>query len=186
MARNLVSPPWAPLRPSFVDYFLLLAGASLSLYLIEVWPLQAQAIEGSSGTVPGWVEFLPRPLRLTEGIVLMWPLFWVTQKVRGRTEPLSAAEWLWVLDWVGVALLGGVAAWRSTGPLPEMVAEWAGQGRRLWYALVVPALAALALVLGLGGLLRRGQAPWTHSLAVALVVWPVGPLAGILSLGRFS
>jgi hypothetical protein len=173
------------MRPTVVDYLLLLAGASLSLYLIEVWPLQARAVEGALGTLPGWVEFLPRPLRVSEGIVLLWPLFWVGQKLRRRREPLTAAEWLWALSWVGVALLSGVAVWHSAGPLPEIVTEWVGLGRRLWYALVVPSMAALAVVLGLAGLLRRGPAPWTHALAVALVLWPVVPLAGILALGRF-
>jgi hypothetical protein len=176
-----------PARPALVDYVLLLSGCGLSLYLIELKPLHIHAAEGVETPLARYlVEFLPRPLRLTEGIVLLWPLFFLTQLVRGRREPLTAAEWLWVVSCLGVALLTGLAAWENSGSLPEGLQAHADVPARLWYVVVVPSMAALAVLLGLAGLLRRGPAPWTHAFAVVLIVWPVGPLAGILTLGRFE
>jgi hypothetical protein len=187
MARAFVPPAWPPLRPSVVDYLLLLAGVALSLYLIEIAPLRVEATDTPAGTPARYVvEFLARPLRLTEGVVLLGPLLWLTQRLRGRRQPLTAAEWLWGVSWVGIGLLTGLACWQTSGTMPEALAEWADLPRRLWYVVFVPATAALAVVLGLAGLLRRGPPPWTHSLAVALVLWPVAPLAGILALGRFA
>jgi hypothetical protein len=58
--------------------------------------------------------------------------------------------------------------------------------RKLWYLIFVPSMAGLAVVLGLAGLLRRGPAPWTHTFGVALILWPVAPLAGILAFGKFA
>ena len=45
---------------------------------------------------------------------------------------------------------------------------------------------ALAVVLLLAGLLRRGPSPWTDALSIALVTWPVLPLAGILAFGKWT
>jgi hypothetical protein len=155
--------------------------------LIELKPLHAVAAEGVESPFTRFlVEFLPRPLRLTEGILLLWPVFLVTQLLRGRREPLTAAEWLWVVSWLGITLLTGLAAWETSGTLPEFLQEHSSAPFRLWYVIVVPSMAALAVLLGLAGLLRRGPAPWTHGFAVVLIVWPVGPLAGILTLGRFE
>jgi hypothetical protein len=176
-----------PARPALVDYVFVLGGCGLSLYLMELKPLRVGAAEGVEGAFARYfVEFLPRPLRLTEGILLLWPVFFATQLVRRRREPLTAAEWLWVVSWVGVALLTGLTAWENSGRLPESLAQYADVPFKLWYVLFVPSMAVLAVVLGVAGLLRRGPAPWTHSFAVALIVWPVAPLAGILALGRFE
>jgi hypothetical protein len=41
----------------------------------------------------------------------------------------------------------------------------------------------LLLLLGLVG---RAHQPWTHNLGLALVIWPVLPLAAILALGEFT
>jgi hypothetical protein len=56
----------------------------------------------------------------------------------------------------------------------------------LWYVVVVPSMSVTAIVLSLFGLVARTTPPWTHSLAVALIIWPVLPLAGILALTRFA
>jgi hypothetical protein len=166
---------------------LLLGGCGLSLYLMEIKPLRAGPAEGVDSALARYVvEFLPRPLRLTEGIILLWPLFFTTQFLRRRREPLTAAEWLWVVSWLGVALLTGLASWENSGTLPEFLQSHSDVPFKLWYIIFVPSMAALAVVLGVAGLLRRGPAPWTHSFAVALIVWPVAPLAGILTLGRFE
>ncbi len=55
----------------------------------------------------------------------------------------------------------------------------------MWYLIFVPSLAGLAALLGLFGMLRRGATPWTHTFALVLLLWPIAPLLGILSLGKF-
>jgi hypothetical protein len=189
MYRQPLPPRLAvlPSRPALVDYLFMLGGCGLSLYLMEIKPLHASPAEGLEGSFTRYfVEFLPRPLRLTEGILLLWPVFFTTQLLRRRREPLTAAEWLWVVSWVGVALLTGLTAWETSGTLPEVLLPHTTVPAKLWYVICVPSMAALAVVLGLAGLLRRGPAPWTHSFAFALIVWPVAPLVGILTLGQFE
>jgi hypothetical protein len=166
-----------------VDYVLLLGGASLSLYLMQLGPLTAEAAEGATAFAALLAAFLPGPMRLTEGVVLLWPLFFVTQRLRGRKEGLTAVEWLWVISWIGIAVLTLLAALEGAGGLPESLHRYAAAPRKLWYYIFAPSMAALAVVLGLGGMFRRGAAPWTHSFGTALVLWPAAPLAGIVALG---
>jgi hypothetical protein len=170
-----------------VDYLLLLGGCGLSLYLMDLKPLHTGPAEGVSGDFArSFAVFLARPLRLTEGIILLWPAFYLTQLVRRRREPLTGAEWLWVVSWLGVALLTALAAWENAGTLPELLRPYVQAPRKLWYVVFVPSMAALAVVLGFAGLLRRGPAPWSHTLAMALILWPIVPLAGILAVGHFE
>ncbi len=183
MSRALFKSPPLPLRPSLADYLLLLGGASLSLYLMLLSPLTAEAGTNAPPATAVLVAFLPAPMRLTEGIVLLWPLFFVTQWLRGRKEGLTSVEWLWVISWIGVAVLTVVAALENAGGLPESLLKYAAAPRKLWYYIFAPSMAALAVMLSLGGLLRRGPAPWTHSFGIALILWPLAPLAGIVALG---
>jgi hypothetical protein len=149
-----------PSRPALVDYVFVLGGCGLSLYLMDLKPLRVSPAEGvESAFARYFVEFLPRPLRLTEGVIL---------------------------SWVGIALLTALACWENSGTLPDMLQQHLEVPFKLWYLIFVPSMAALAVVLGLAGLLRRGPAPWTHAFAVALILWPVAPLAGILTLGHFE
>jgi hypothetical protein len=185
MSRAPSKPPplSVPLRPTLVDYVFLLVGVSLSLYLMLLSPLTADPGEDSTTTATLLVAFLPGPLRLTEGVVLLWPFFLATQRLRGRKEGLTAVEWLWVISWIGVAVLTLLAALDSTGGLPEFLRKYAAAPRKLWYYIFAPSIAALALLLGLAGIVRRGPPPWTHTFGIALVLWPVAPLAGIVALG---
>jgi hypothetical protein len=183
MSRAAASKPLVlspPLRPSVVDYLFLLAGASLSLYLMQLSVLTAEAVATSA---PALVHFLPAAMRISEGILLLWPLFYVTQRLRGRTEGLTAVEWLWVIGWIGMAVLVVLAALETSGNLTESMQKYAATPRKLWYYIFAPVLAGLAVLLGLAGLFRRGPAPWTHTFGIALLLWPVVPLAGILALG---
>jgi hypothetical protein len=183
MSRAAASKPLVlspPLRPSVVDYLFLLVGASLSLYLIELGVLTA---EGGETSTPAFLHFLPHAMRIPEGILLLWPLFYVTQRLRGRKEGLTAVEWLWIIGWIGIAVLTLLAALQTTGNLPESMQKYAATPRRLWYYVFAPVLAGLAVLLGMGGLLRRGPSPWTHTFGIALLLWPVGPLAVVLALG---
>ncbi len=173
----------SPSRPALVDYLFLLAGVSLSLYLMQLGLLGAATGDSASTSTPGLLAWLPGAMRVAEGVILLWPVFYVTQRLRGRKEGLTAAEWLWVISWIGIAVLTVVAALEANDALADSVKKYAAAPRKLWYYIFAPVMAGLAVLLGLGGLLRRGQAPWTHTFGIALILWPVVPLAGILALG---
>jgi hypothetical protein len=174
---------YPPSRPCLLDVFLLLAGCSLSLYLIQLSPLVVEVSEPVASTqLRDFILFLPAVMRLPEGIILLWPLFFGTQRALGRAQGLTGGEWLWVISWVGVAVLASLDVWHSLGGMPEFLQT---RPRQLWYLIFVPAMAALALLLTLGGLLSRRPAPWTHLFSLALIIWPVVPLVGIQMCGRF-
>jgi hypothetical protein len=178
--------PAAAYRPTLLDYLLLLLGAGTSLYLMRLHPMHAEAEESlTEPLLREFVAFLPEPMRLSEGIVLLWPVFFAIERVRGRKQSLTAAEWLWVISWIGIALLTGLSAWEKWGVLPEFLQSYSAKPWLLWYVIFVPSMAALAAILVPVGLFRFGQQPWTHSLGLALVLWPALPLAGILLLGKF-
>ena len=178
--------PAVPERPTLVDYFLILAGFSLSLFLIRMKPWRFDAKDNLAAPVADLVAQLGDLIRLTEGVVLLWPLFLAVQSVRGRGQSLTAGEWLWVIAWLCVAVFTGLAAWEhfSKGPLPDWIKDHADTPRRIYYMVVAPAMAALAALFALGGLVTRAVVPWTHSFSLALVTWPVVPLAGILTLTK--
>ena len=180
----LQSPPIAPVRPTILDYLLMLAGYSLSLFLIRLSPWKFEAKEGVAAPLADLVGNLGDIMRLTEGVVLLWPLFLAIQSLRGRAQGLTAGEWLWVIAWVCVVLMTALAAWGKWGTLPEWLQQHANKPRTIYYMIVAPSMGALAAVFAVGGLVSRGQAPWTNSFSLALVTWPVLPLAGIFTLGK--
>ncbi len=189
MSRLLspLPPPWT--RPGLADFFLLFAGFGLSLYLLRLHPLHAEANASLTPSAARQVvAFLPDLMRLPEGVVLLWPLFLGLQRVSGRprTQALTSGEWLWVLDWAGTAFLAAVAGLRVLGWVPAGVEAYSGLPQRFWYLVLVPSMAALAVLLVLFGFLNRRQAPWTHTLGLVLVLWPAPPLAALLTLGDFS
>jgi hypothetical protein len=51
--------------------------------------------------------------------------------------------------------------------------------------VLVPSLALIAAILALLTLFHREPPPWTHHLGLALILWPVLPLVGMLLLGKF-
>ncbi len=186
MSRLLSPPIPFTSRPTLVDYCLLFLGCGLSLYLVRIGPMPAAADDSRTDSgLREVVALLPEAMRLPEGVILLWPVFLMLQRVRGRAQGLTFGEWLWVLAWLGLALLSGLSAWERWGALPEFAQAYAAKPRMFWYIVVVPSMAALAAVLALGGLLRRVPAPWTHTCGLAMVIWPVAPLAGILLLGKF-
>jgi hypothetical protein len=185
-------------RPTLVDFLLLLAGVALSLYLVQVEaglrrqaslsPQPVRAAPGGDARTDAALAFFAVALRLGEGVVLLWPLFFFGQRFLGRSQGLTAAEWLWVVAWLGVALLGAADGWRSIPALspPEFLEKYAPRARLLWYLVFVPAMAALAGVLLVVGLFRSQPPPWTDRLGLALALWPVGPLVVIQSAGSLG
>jgi hypothetical protein len=124
-------------------------------------------------------------MRLPEGIILLWPLFFVPQWFR-RSEGLTAGEWLWLLSWLGMLLLTGLTAWDVLLGLPEGLAAHAAKPRLLWYMIVAPSLGALGLLVAIVSLFRATPPPWTHWQALALVLWPLLPVLLVLAAGEFG
>src|SRR5947209_3370417 len=103
-----------------------------------------------------------------------------------RRQGPTGAEWLWVLAWLGTALLTGLSAWARTDMLPEVLQPYVHKALLLWYLIFVPAMAALALVLAVLGLASSVPKPWTHQFGLALILWPALPLGAIFTLGNFT
>src|SRR5262249_51873398 len=90
-AMNRATIAAAPSRPTLVDYVFLLVGCSVSLYLLSFSPLGVKAThENRPAFLNELIVFLPRLLRLPEGIVLMGPIFYLTQLVRRRAWGLTS------------------------------------------------------------------------------------------------
>jgi hypothetical protein len=182
MSRSSFSA--AVMRATLVDYLLLLAGAGLSLYLMDLSPFAVEANENiGNPDLRAAIPFLPRLLRLPEGIILLLPLFVGPQFLFGRREGLTAAEWLWLFSWCGTALLTMVGAADFLGLLPVIVHANLLWARFVWYVGFDLAMACVAIALIIVGFFRPGR-PWTHQLGLALALWPVPPLAGIMTLTK--
>jgi hypothetical protein len=176
-----------PSRPTLVDYVVLLIGCSLSLFLTSFSPLIVKPSHDNWPVILNeFIGFLPAAMRLPEGIVLVGPIFYVSQFVRRRAWGLTSLEWLWAISWLGVAFLAAVAAWDRSGTVPDFLEPYATMPRKLWYLIFVPSMAALAAVLGIVGMVRRAAVPWTHTFGMVLLLWPAGPLLGVLSLAKFA
>jgi hypothetical protein len=176
-------------RPHLLDYLLILAGSSLSLLLAHLAPIKVQANDSVTGVLMrDLVEAQGQVLCLSDGIVLLWPFFYLSSRLTSRYPSLTAGEWLWILAWLGVALLTAMLLWKrwASGSMPELLLPHTEKIRLIWYLIFVPTLGALALIFAVAGLMAGRGRPWTHSLALALVLWPVAPLALILSLGKFA
>jgi hypothetical protein len=180
MSRTPTPPP--PNRPNLLDCFLLLVGPALSLCLCRV-PFFDVKPNGNftDPLILSFLPLLPTLLRLTEGLILLWPLFYGGQRLLGRTQGLTAIEWLWAFAWLGVATLNGLA--QALLPYKDFLFYWPPL---VWYVLVVPSLALVALLIGLLGMFGRESSPWTHPFGLALLIWPVLPLAAILALAKFA
>jgi hypothetical protein len=177
--------PQAPTRPYLLDYFLLLVGFGLSLYLIDLSPLAVQpADQITHPALRASVAFLPRLMRLPEGVILLFPVFFVLQKVMLRRQEVTSGEWLWLIAWLGTGGLTCIAAFRQVVGLPDWLEPFWQTVRWVWYLGFGAALAVTAVLLGLYGMVRRAPMPWTHGLGLVLMVWPILPLAGILLLTK--
>lgn len=193
-------------RPTLVEYFLLLVGCALSFYLITLDHPKGQLgavaakqderylghlkVEPASSVTSPALRFLvltlPDLMRLPEGIILLWPLLHGIQRIMGRREGLTSAEWLWVFSWLGTALITGMALWTRFGSVPEWIATHASWPPVVWYVILVPSMALIAGLILLFGLLGRWQLPWTHNFGLVLIIWPALPLAAILTLGKYA
>ena len=180
-------PPPSPTYPTLVDYFILLLGFALSVFLSRVGPLPVAAKDFvTAPAVRQVVPYLSDMMRLPEGVLLMWPIFLVVQRVRGRKQGLTSIEWLWIISWLGVAGLAALTACKNSVGLPDAVQNTMLLAPRLWYVILVPSMAAVAVVMRLLSVFSRQAAPWTHSFGLALLAWPVLPLAGILTAANFT
>jgi hypothetical protein len=170
-------------RPSFFDYLFLLGGVGLSLYLMNLAPIRAEPDGPRDKHLTALVQFLPSLMRIPEGVILLWPLFFATQWP-GRSRGLTLGEWLWLLAWAAMTLITSLTVWEALSGLPGWLAPHATKPRLLWYALFAPALGGLALVFLMVSLFRS-PAPWTQNFGLALLTWTAGPSLAVLVLGRF-
>jgi hypothetical protein len=177
--------PAPPSRPTLFDFLLVVSGFALSLFLSR-WPT-LQVVPGPDtpeAAANYLVPILPQLVRLPEGVILLWPVFLITQRLLGRKQGLTWGEWLWVIAWLATVLLLGLVAWQTTSTVPEFVRDQLPRVFVLSYLFLLPALAAVALVLMLVGLAARWQRPWTHNFALVLLAWPALPVAGIVALAK--
>jgi hypothetical protein len=184
-SKPSVARPGPSSRPTLVDYSLIVLGFALSsvLYAVLPHPMVEPGANAMRPPLPELLGTLPALLRLPQGVVLLWPLFLAIQRLMGRKQGLTVVEWLWVFAWLGTALLTGLAAWGRWGSVPEFLHEHWSYPALVWYVILVPSLALIALVGALFSAFGGGQRPWTHNLAIVLLVWPVAPLSGFLALG---
>ena len=171
-------------RPTLVDYLLILAGAALSAFATPYSGLHVEPQPDAPPFVLRSLPLLPALLLLPLGMVLLWPLFYGTQWVLGRKQPLTWGEWLWGISWLGHLLLIGWVVWAALGQPPAFLNPEPYRPPVVWAVLVVPSLALIALALALGGLFGARRPPWTHTFGLALALWPALPLAGILLWGK--
>src|SRR4051794_26565145 len=105
MSRADKAPPVPP-RPTLFDFVLVVAGFGLSLFLFQADSLRVTPAPGAPlAAVTYLVPILPQLVRLPEGVILLWPIFYLSQRVLGRHQGLTSGEWLWVFAWAVTALL---------------------------------------------------------------------------------
>jgi hypothetical protein len=174
-----------PPRPTWLDFILILAGCSLSLLLTDLSGFQARETAATPlAAAQLALRPLPYMLFLPLGILLLWPLFYMVQRLGGRRQALSSGEWLWGFAWLAAVLLTGWIAWQYWGTPPEQLRPEHFKGHVfVGYAVGVLSMGALALLIGLVNLVGRWQQPWTHSFCLALLMWPALPLGALLLWG---
>src|SRR5688500_14536066 len=112
-ARPAIPVPAPPPRPNWLDYLLILVGVALSLVLTDLSGYRALPTADTPAAVSGVaLRSVPHMLFLPLGILLLWPLFYLTQKMAGRTEPLTPAEWLWGVAWLAAVALAVWICWQ--------------------------------------------------------------------------
>jgi hypothetical protein len=184
------SRPAAPPRPNVLDFFLILLGACLSLALLHL-PLPAITARNPADqfVAQKLLPWLTAAMRLPEGIILLWPIFFTLQRLFGRTQPITAVEWLWICVWCCVAVFVGLSV--ALPWIPREILQANRDYLTFWpplvlYVMVAPAAALLAFFIGVFTAVRRTPNPWTHVFGVALLIWPVLPLVPLLLLGQFT
>jgi hypothetical protein len=178
--------PYSPVhRPTWIDFLFFLAGCGLSLVFAR-WSGYSAS---STSSTPNWVTdellpFLTDFLFLPTGALLFWPVFYLTQWLRGRTESLKSGEWLWGVAWLALLPWTAWIIWQRWGTAtetfqPELFKRWVFLG----YAVAVLALGSLAVLITLIGMLGRWRQPWTHSCGLVLLIWPAIWMACCLMWG---
>jgi hypothetical protein len=168
-------------RPTLFDFCCILLGFAISLILSSWSGLRASATPATPEAVATHLlRFLTALLFLPVGVLLFWPLFYFTQWLRGRGEPLTSGEWLWGAAWLGVLPLTAWVVCQHFDTLPEALeSSSVKHGIFVGYAAGTLALAAMALIVTVIGLIGRWRPPWTHSFCLALLMEPVLPLAAL-------
>jgi hypothetical protein len=181
------TPPVSVSRPSFVDYFLILVGVALSLFLVHFSGLRVNAKPETPEKVQHFVlPFLPTLLFLPLGIILLWPFFYCTQWALSRKAGLTFGEWLWGIAWLGSLALIGWHAWLIWGEPPSFLNDPTYRPPVVWFFAVVPVIALLAIFLWLVDLIARWKQPWTHTFSLVLAIWPLVPLGAVLPWGKLA
>jgi hypothetical protein len=182
---NAAVPPSPFVRATLPDLFLLVMGFGLSQLLIQFETLTVTPGPRATNDLGRFlVPALPRMLRIGEGVILLWPLFFIPQRLRGRKQPLTYAEWLWIFAWLGTVSITALAVTQKFVNLPEFLTSSTSWVFVIWYCVLGPSMALVALVFLLLGLVRRRPQPWTHHMALVLMLWPLAPLAAVLTLGQ--
>lgn len=174
-------------QPSVFDYLFLFLGIGISALLSDMTGLKTKLVDGVPGpATQALLDVLPALLFMPVGVILFWPVFYGTQWLAGRSRGLSAGEWLIGLAWLAALAFAGWCIGKGTGSLPEFLTD--DDFKRyavLGYILFMVSMGALALVIWLFGLVARWQQPWTHTLSLALVLWPALPLV-VIWLGNIK
>src|SRR5260370_26368603 len=119
-ARPKAGSPAFLTRPTWLDFFLILVGCSLSLLLTDLGGFQAGPTETTPSGAQLLLRAMPYLLFLPAGILLFFPLFYLTQRIAGRMQAITAGEWLSFVAWLGAALLALWVAWRPCGRAPPL------------------------------------------------------------------
>lgn len=168
-------------RPLWLDFFLILLGCAISLLLTNLSHFHAHPTSETPAEVLPLLPLLPQLLFLPVGILLFWPIFYLTQRLSGRKYSLTAGEWLLGVAWLAAVTLTGWICWQAWGTPPEAFQpENFAKHVFVGYAVGVLALASFALIIGLIDMIGRWGQPWTHHLCLALVMWPGLPLLALL------
>jgi hypothetical protein len=187
--RPRIVPPFP--RPRWHDFLLILLGITGSLLLTDMSGLKATAGENS----PDWLgteqaaillRHMPDLLFLPVGVLLLWPLFYLNQRIAGRHQPITVGEWLWWVTWVAALAFVGLivlawVVWQRGGTMPAAFEPETFKYRLfVGYAVGTLSLAAVALLIGVVDLFARWPRSWTHNCVLALVMWPALPLLLLL------
>lgn len=183
-AKATASAPQPALRyveaasaPCLLDYLFLFLGVGISALLAKMAGLQMLLPTDPTPGLQAVRDVLPTLLFLPVGVILFWPIFYTTQWLRGRRDGLSVGEWLMGLAWLGALAFTAWCIGKGTETLPGFFTEDDFKKYAvLGYILFMLSMGTLALVIWLIGLVGRWQQPWTHTLSLALLLWPALPL----------
>jgi hypothetical protein len=177
-------PARPPSRPLWFDFILILTGCAVSLVLTSLSGFRAHETTETPSLVTGrpFLDAIPSILFLPLGLLLLWPFFYLTQRLGGRKQHLTAGEWLWGVAWLGAVALTVVwIVWLvSDRPTAFLGLEDFKKQLFVGYAIASLALASFALLIGLVDLIGRWGQPWTHHFVLALLMWPALPLLFLL------